>query len=300
MNAFVLSGGANLGAVQVGMVAALYEHGVVPDLLLGTSAGALNAAYLADRPCDIATAVELADVWTTTTRSDLFPLSPISALLGLAGVRDHMVSDHGVRRLAEEHLGTRRLEDTAIPLHVIAADALSGAEVCLSEGSLAEAVLASTAVPGVLPPVAWGDRLLFDGGVANNAPISTAVGLGADTIYVLPAGHACDLGKPPRGALNLALHAITLLVHRRLIEDIETYRDTVRLIVLPPPCPLDVGPGDFSQAERLMNRSLTDARRFLAEGGEDRAPIRMTMHDHTPRRPGRGGRPAVHVVARGR
>jgi NTE family protein len=279
--AFVLSGGANLGAVQVGMVSALYEHGVTPDVLVGTSAGALNAAFLADRPCDMATVADLGEVWTGARRRDLFPVSPVSTILGLAGTRDHLVSDRGLARLADEHLGSGRLEDSAIPLHVIAADALSGAEVRLSEGPLREAVLASTAIPGLLPPVTWEGRELFDGGIANNAPISAAVALGADTVYVLPTGHACDLGEPPRGALNLTLHAITLLIHRGLIRDIETYRDAVRLIVLPPPCPCDVGPGDFTQARRLIATSLADARRFLAEGGEDRAPIRMSMHDHS-------------------
>jgi NTE family protein len=282
MVAFVLSGGANLGAVQAGMVAALYERGITPDLLVGTSAGALNAAFLADRACDAETAAELADIWDGVRRQDLFPVGPVGALLGLCGARDRLVSDRGIRRVAEEWLGAREVQDTAIPLHLVAADAISGEEVCLSEGPLVDAVLASTAIPGLLPPVAWEGRTLFDGGVANDAPISTAVGLGADTIYVLPTGHACALGAPPRGALAMALHAITLLIHRRLIEDIEAFRDSVRLVVLPPPCPLDVAPGDFSRARELVDRALDDCRRFFDGGGGDQPPIRMRMHDHRP------------------
>jgi NTE family protein len=285
MIAFVLSGGANLGAVQVGMLAALFERGVVPDLLVGTSAGALNAAYVADRPPVPATARDLADIWCDLKRNDVFPVSPLRAMLGMGGARNHLVPDRGLRALTEPHVGERRLEDTAIALHIIAADAISGEEVCLSEGSVLDAVLASTAIPGLLPPVAVGPRTLFDGGVVNNAPISTAVGLGATTVYVLPAGHACALDAPPRGALGMALHALTLLIQRQLISDIEMFRDAVRLIVMPPPCPLAVVPGDFSRGRDLIARALGDSRRFLAEGGQDRPPIRMSMHDHRSQTP---------------
>ncbi len=94
-------------------------------------------------------------------------------------------------------------------------------------------MLASAAIPAVLSPVEWEDRTLMDGGVANNTPISHAVELGAERIYVLPTEHVCTLDEPPGGALAMALHAITLLTHRRLIDDIERHRDDAQLIVLP-------------------------------------------------------------------
>jgi NTE family protein len=122
--------------------------------------------------------------------------------------------------------------------------------------------------------------------VANNTPISHAVELGAELIYVLPTGHACALREPPRGALALALHAISLLTQRRLIEDIQRHEDDARLVVLPPPCPLGIQPIDFGRAEELMSRALGDAREFLEEAGERRSPIHMRMHRHgaAPRR----------------
>src|SRR5262249_59385007 len=104
----------------------------------------------------------------------------------------------------------------AIPLHVVAVDALTGEELRLSRGPIVEAVLASAAIPGVLPLVAWEERVLMDGGVANNTPISHAVELGARTIYVLPTGPACALEEPPRGALATALPPIAPLTQRRL------------------------------------------------------------------------------------
>jgi NTE family protein len=120
----------------------------------------------------------------------------------------------------------------------------------------------------------------MDGGVANNTPISHAVELGARRIYVLPTGHACSLEEPPGGALAMALHAISLLTQRRLMDDIERHRGNAKLIVLPPPCPLGTQPIDFDQAEVLIERALDDSREFLDSGGEDRAPIRMRMHRH--------------------
>lgn len=280
--AFVLSGGASLGAIQVGMLRALYERGVAPDLLVGTSAGALNGAFVASRPQTVETADELAAVWRGLRRGSAFPLNPLTGLLGFLGRSDHLVPGHGLRRLIERHAGDGRLEQLPIPLHVVAVDVISGEELRLSSGDLCDAVLASSAIPGVLEPVPWGERMLMDGGVANNTPISHAVELGAERIYVLPTGHACALREPPRGALGMALHAISLLTQRRLIDDIERHRGEVDLVVLPPPCPLGTQPVDFGQAGALIDRALSDCRGFLGSGGASRPPIRMTMHDHGP------------------
>jgi NTE family protein len=118
----------------------------------------------------------------------------------------------------------------------------------------------------------------MDGGVANDTPISHAVELGARRIYVLSAGHACSLHEPPDGALGMALHAISLLAHRRLAEDIERHRADADLIVLPPPCPLAIAPVDFDHADELIRLGLREAREFLDIGGAQRASIRMHQH----------------------
>jgi NTE family protein len=132
-----------------------------------------------------------------------------------------------------------------------------------------------------MPTVSWEGRELMDGGVANNTPISHAVELGAKEIYVLPTGNACALTEPPGGALAMALHALSLLMQRRLIRDIEIHRDRVRLVVLPPPCPLSVEPIDFGHAGALIDRAYADAAHFLDSGGAERPPIRMRMHGHS-------------------
>ena len=114
------------------------------------------------------------------------------------------------------------MEDLPIPLHVVAADLISGEELRLSSGPIVEAVLASAAIPGVVAPVRWEDRALMDGGVANNTPISHAVELRADPIYVLPTGHACALPRPPRGALGRSWAAVARTAHRSRCERIAT------------------------------------------------------------------------------
>jgi NTE family protein len=261
--AFVLSGGASLGAIQVGMLRALYERDIAPDLIVGTSAGALNGAFIASRPQTTATADALAAIWRELRRGQVFPLNPLTGLLGFFGSRDHLVPPSGLRRLICDHIEHERLEELPTPLHVVAVDVLSGQELRLSRGPVRDAVLASAAIPGVLPPVCWRGRPLMDGGVANNTPISHAVELGARRIYVLPTGHACALEEPPEGALGMALHAVSLLTHRRLVDDIERHRTDVELIVLPPPCPLDVQPIDFGHADELIDVALAEAREHL-------------------------------------
>jgi len=255
--AFVLSGGGSLGAIQVGMLRALYERDIKPDLIVATSVGAINGAFVASRPQTMATADDLAALWRDARRRLVFPAGLCGGLLGLLGARSHLVPESGLRRIVSRHAGRDRLEELATPLHVVAVDVVSGEEQLLSTGPVVDAVMASAAIPALLPPVAWGDRALMDGAIANNTPISHAVRLGARTIYVLPTGHACALQRPPASALGMALHALSLLTHSRLISDIEFYSGArTKLVVLPPPCPLAVTPIDFGHSGELVERAL--------------------------------------------
>ena len=160
--AFVLSGGASLGAIQVGMVRALLAHDVRPDMIVATSVGALNGAFLASHGSTPESVDELSSLWRGVRRGHVFPLEPLTGLLGFLGARRNLVPGAGLRRLIARNVMHERLEDLPIPLHVVACDVLSGDEVLLSKGPLAEAVLASAAIPGVFPPVEWEGRLLID------------------------------------------------------------------------------------------------------------------------------------------
>src|SRR4051794_647283 len=161
--AFVLSGGASLGSIQVGMLEALYERGIRPDMIVGTSAGALNGAYIAERPQVVETARELGDVWRGLSRGQVFPVNPLTGALGFLGARSHLVPDSGLRRLIRRHTMIDRLEETLVPLHVIATDLLRGEGGGLSAGAPVGAGMGSAAIPRVLPPGGWDWRGLVDG-----------------------------------------------------------------------------------------------------------------------------------------
>lgn len=262
--AFVLSGGASLGAVQVGMLRGLADAGVTADLIVGASVGALNGGWIASRP-DPAGLDALADLWRSLSRNDVFPTRPILGLLGFLGRRPNLLPDSGLRRLLTDHLGFSRLEDAPIPLHVVATDVLSGHDVLLSSGDAVEAILASAAIPAVLPPVNINGRYLIDGGVVNNTPLSHAIALGADLVWVLPTGYSCALSEPPKGVLAMALHALNLAVNQRLAVDVTRFEDVVELRVIPQPCPIGISPADFSHSAELIERSHTTTREWLTK-----------------------------------
>jgi NTE family protein len=263
--AFVLSGGASLGALQVGMLRALYERAITADVLVGTSVGALNAAFIASRPQTPETTSELARVWRRIERADAFPLSLRTVVGGLSGQRDHLVPAHGLRRIVERHVELDDLADAAVPLSLIAFDVTVGAEAVLCDGPAVDAILAACSIPGIFPPMAIGEKLLVDGGVVNNTPISHAVELGAERVYVLPTQEApYAQPSPPRTALDASIYALGLLVGSRLEADIARYGQEVELIVLPAPNTQHVQPTDFEHSSRLTADAHAASREALA------------------------------------
>jgi len=263
--ALVLSGGGNLGAVQVGMLLALSEAGVRPDLLVGTSVGAVNGGFAATR-FEPEALVGLADVWRGLRRSDIYPYRPLLGLRGFVGRADHLVPPTGLRALLERHLGFRRLEDAPIPLHVVACDVRTGAEVVLSSGPAVPALLASAAIPGVFPPVELDGRVLVDGGVVDNTPISTAVRLGADQVWVLPIGLARGITKLPRTALGMYAHGVGILSMHQLRRDVRRYAAEVDLRLVPAPVALDLSAVDFRRSGDLIDDAHAATRSWLEAG----------------------------------
>ena len=277
--ALVLAGGGSFGAVQVGMLRELVAHGIVPDLVVGSSVGAINGAYFAGLP-SAQGVTRLEAIWRGLRRSEVFPVTWRS-LIGLLSRRDFVVDPAGLRSLLEMHLPYRKLEQAAVPLHVVATDLLGGGSVRLSSGPAVEAVLASCAIPAAFPPVRIGDRYLIDGAVASNTPLSVAVELGAKQVIVLPTGFACSLEAPPRGAIASALHAITLLIAHQLVTDLERLRGQAEIVTVPPLCPLSVSPYDFSHAGELIERAAEQTHRWLDKGGLTRQCVPGALRGHT-------------------
>ena len=280
--AFVLSGGGSLGAVQAGMLQALAARGFEPDLVIGTSAGALNAAYVAGYGTSPEALDELAAIWTGLRRRDVFPLQPARLGAAAMGRAPSLCPNDGLRQLIRDHITFDQLEDAKIPVHIITTDVRSGEEVVLSTGNAVDAILASAAIPAVFPSVRIGDRDLVDGGIADNAAISQAVTLGADVVYVLPTGYACALDDPPASPLSSALHALTLLIEQRLILEVAHFAELTDIRVLPPLCPLSVSSTDFRHGALLIERARTATERWLDEGGSRLShPERfLSLHRH--------------------
>jgi NTE family protein len=227
--------------------------------------GAFNAAFAASRPETVETACELARVWRRLRREELFPVSVQALVGGMCGYRDHIVPDHGLRRLIERQIAFDDLAGAATPVHMVAFDAAAGAEVLLSSGPATDAIVAAASIPGVFPPVRIGTRRLVDGTIVNHTPVSHAAELGAERIYVLcTRGSSRPLEHAPRSALDAAIDGFSLQSDGRLEADIATYSRELELIVLPAPNPTGVRPSELEHAGRLVDDALDAARDRLA------------------------------------
>jgi NTE family protein len=280
VTAVVLSGGCSLGAVQVGMLLALADRHITPDLIVGSSVGAINAAYVAGHPGPQG-ANQLAAIWSGLRRDDVFPTSPVRAMHALSGRRSSVADPAPLRRLIERHLGYEQLEDAAWPVSVVATEVMTGREVVLSRGPAIDSVMASAALPAVFPPVTIEGHVLMDGGVVNNTPISVAVQQGADVVYVLPTGYACALAAPPRSALGMAMHAVTVAIQQRLVTDVRAMQERVTLHVAPPLCPVSVSPIDFRHTRELIVRARESTRAWLDRPRASDQARHLGLHEHS-------------------
>jgi NTE family protein len=257
--AWLLPGGASLGSVQAGQAEALLQAGHVPDLVIGTSAGSLNAAWLAADPTPQGVA-ELRQRWLGVRRRDIFPISARRMALGLSGRRDHTVTNRSLGRWLEAQLPYRRLEEARIPLTVTATDLRTGEAVFLSRGDLISALLASCAMPGVYPPVTVGGRLLVDGGLVADAPVRLAVEGGAQRVFVLPTTPEAALGTP-RGVGDVVLQSVGMMLAQSRRAELRAWMDHCEIYVVPAPAVSGVSPFSFKHGQALMDgaRDLTAA-----------------------------------------
>lgn len=278
--ALVFSGGGSLGAVQVGMLQALSRAGVVADMVIGASVGALNGAFYADDPTPEGVQ-RLTEVWRGLHRRDVFPLSLRAGIQALLWRRDHLVEPTRLRAIVRRSLSIRRIEEAPLPLHIVATDVLSGEAVLLSRGELDTALLASAAIPVVFPPVLVEGRSLVDGGVASNTPIASAVALGAERVLVLPTGMSCALREAPRNMAALALHVMGLQNMRQLDRDVERHANDADIVIVPPLCPLAVSVFDFSHTAELIERAAAQTHDWLAAGGlTSSGPLHVPLAHH--------------------
>lgn len=230
--AFVLGGGGVLGAHEVGMLRALAERDIVPDLVLGTSIGAVNGAFFAADPTH--RGVErLTELWRDSSWSERSPAAMFRRLTTLARSGTHLQSLDEMRERLAALLPVRRVEDLRVPFQCVAASIERAAEHWFDSGPITDVVLASCAVPGVLPPVQINGEHFIDGGIVNSIPVSRAVALGAHTIYVLQVGRLERPLKPPRWPWEVGLVAFEVARRHRFAHDLTSLPESVALHVLP-------------------------------------------------------------------
>ena len=230
--AFVLGGGGVLGAHEVGMLHALAESVIEPDVILGTSIGAINGAMFAADPT-VEGVRRLGRLWRDPAIPGVSAGSLLRRVTTLARTGTHLQSLEEVRQRLADAFPVERVEELAVPFQCVAASIERAAEHWFAEGLLTDVVLATCAVPGILPPVAIGDEHFIDGGIVNSIPVARAVALGAKTIYVLQVGRLERPLQPPRWPWEVGLVAFEVARRHRFASDLVSLPDGVRLHVLP-------------------------------------------------------------------
>jgi NTE family protein len=229
--AFVLGGGGLLGAHEVGMLRALDEAGIRPDLVVGTSVGAFNGAFVAADP---STAVDLlARAWSGGGAGSVFAGSFLARVSTLVRSGTHLHSTSLLSTALSALLPVDRIEDLAVPFHCVASNIERAEARWFTSGPLVPAVLASCAVPGILPPVRIGDEHFYDGGLVHSIPIGRAVREGARTIYVLQVGRIENPLTAPRRPWEVGLVAFEIARRHRFAEEMGELPDDVTVHVLP-------------------------------------------------------------------
>ncbi len=256
--AFVLGGGGLLGSSEVGMLKALVERDIRPDLVLGTSVGAINGAFYAADPAPVAvTALE--QLWKGVAADDVLTGSTLRRMTTLARTRTHAHTQEPLRAMLERQLGDARVEDLEIPFQCVAASIERAAEQWFDHGPLVDAVLASSAVPGMLPPVEIDGEHFLDGGLVHSIPVGRAVALGATRVYVLQVGRIERPLEPPRRPWDVAVVAFEIARRHRFAADMAAVPPGVNVHVLPTgdvdlPRPTDLSALRYRDTARVVER----------------------------------------------
>lgn len=229
--AFVLGGGGMLGASEVGMLQALVEAGIQPDLVLGCSVGAINGAMIAAEPTSAGT-TRLRELWGEIGSSEVFSGGVLQRAKTLARSKTALHDHSGLEGLLEEHAEGRKIEDLHVPYQCVAACIETASARWFDAGPLVPAVLASCSVPGLLPPVEIEGKHYLDGGLVHSIPVGRAVQLGAERIYVLHVGRIETELSAPRWPWEVGVVAFEIARRHRFFEEMANIPETIEVVVM--------------------------------------------------------------------
>lgn len=280
--ALVLSGGGNLGAIQVGILRAVYAASFRPDLIVGTSIGALNGAVLAFHPGDQGL-TRLTRIWSNLRHDLSFAYNPLHLLRNAAFKRHCLVDSTFLRRILEEHIPEDDFAAAELPLYLVATNLTQGTKEVFTHGRVSDAVLASAAVPGLLCPVEIGGQVYVDGAVMANLDLETAVDAAADEVLAIDLSGLWNFERP-QTFLGILARSLDLMVRESTTKEIDRLRGRSRITVLRVNAS-HIWPADFSHAWELieageeigrrMVRCCFDARGNLIPGIVDHLEVRL-------------------------
>ncbi len=228
--AFVLAGGGSRGAVQVGMLAELISRGIRADRVYGASVGAINgAAYSGDPTAE--NIERMAEIWRGVTGADIFPRSALDGPWLFLQKRPSVHANSGVRKIIQAGISFENLEDALIPFELVTTSLTDGRERWMAHGDAVEAILASSAIPSIFPPVVIDGDVLVDGGVVNNVPISRALAAGCTRIFVLLCGPLHYHPRQPKRPAEAALTAFFVAIHARFVRELTMIPPGVEVVV---------------------------------------------------------------------
>ncbi|MDA8262407.1 MAG: patatin-like phospholipase family protein [Actinomycetota bacterium] len=272
LTAFILAGGGNRGAVQVGMLAALVERDVYPDFILGTSVGALNGVGFAIEPSR-ASLARLTEQWLSASRDTLFPPARFGTTWRYAQKRPFVYPNTGLERFLRSNVPISDLSETALPVEIVATNAATGEPLRISTGDPIKALLATTALPGALPQIEMDGRFYIDGGISDDIPLLRAASLGATTVYVLLCGARNRAAHGRSRPIEAVLESFSLAKLARLRADIAALEGRVKVVVLESTAAQAVAWLDFSRSEHLIEEGYRETAKLLA-GMPATAPIK--------------------------
>jgi NTE family protein len=261
---FVLGGGGSLGAVQIGMLQALMEQRVTPDLVIGTSVGSLNGAVIASDPMSAAN--RLSHAWVGVTRDLIFPGGLLAQARTLQRSKNHLFPNTGLAELVAELLGaTTVFDDLALPFFAVTTDIATATPYILDAGPLLPALLASAAIPGIFPPVVHDGHRLYDGGVVANVPLRQALAAGAQSLVVLDCTFPGHLLPPPDSLAETLLYTAMVTMRSQAVLEAPLVSTHIPVVYLPGPAACRCSPFNFSFTEVLIEGAYEASRSFLRD-----------------------------------
>jgi NTE family protein len=259
---FVLGGGGSLGAVQVGMLEALAERRVTPDLVIGTSVGSLNGAVVALNPTSAAN--RLSHAWARITRQQVFPGGLLAQARTLERSKSHVFPNTGVAQVVTDFLGaTTTFDDLSLPFAAVATEVATATPYVIRSGPLLPALLASAAIPGIFPPVDHDGRRFYDGGVVANVPLQQAVAMGARSLVVLDCTFPGHLLPPPESLPEILLFTANVTMRSQTLLSVPLVAAQVPVVYLPGPVACRCSPFNFNFTEVLIEGAYEATSSFL-------------------------------------